>query len=144
MLVPPDAALESALQASEAAGLPPHGVAPNQGKLLALLAQIHGAPIILEIGTLGGYSTLWLARALPAGGRLISLEIEERHVAVARRSLAAAGVGGKVEVRLGPAQETLARMQADGEEAFDLVFIDADKEGYPGYLEQSLPLTRPG
>jgi predicted O-methyltransferase YrrM len=139
-----DEALRSTREAMARENIPRMYVSPSEGRLLEVLARGIGARRILEIGTLGGYSTLWLARALPAGGRLISLEIEERHAAVARRSLAMAGTGEKVEVRLGPARETLARMHADGEEAFDLVFIDADKEGYPGYLEQSVPLTRPG
>jgi predicted O-methyltransferase YrrM len=144
LFAPEDEALRSTREAMAQENIPRIHVSPSQGRLLQVLARGIGARRILEIGTLGGYSTLWLARALPAGGRLISLEIEERHAAVARQSLARAGMADKVEVRLGPAQETLAQMQADGEEAFDLVFIDADKEGYPGYLEQSVPLTRPG
>jgi predicted O-methyltransferase YrrM len=139
-----DEALRSTREAMARESIPRMHVSASEGRLLQVLALGIGARRILEIGTLGGYSTLWLARALPAGGRLISLEIEETHAAVARRSLAQAGVAEKVEVRLGPARETLAQMQASGEEPFDLVFIDADKEGYPGYLEQSVPLTRPG
>jgi predicted O-methyltransferase YrrM len=109
LLVPPDAALEAALAASAAAGLPPHNVAPNQGKLLLLLARLQGARRILEIGTLGGYSTIWLARALPAGGRLITLEANAKHVEVARANIARAGFADAVELRHGPALETLGR-----------------------------------
>jgi predicted O-methyltransferase YrrM len=144
LFAPEDEALRSTREAMARENIPRMHVSASQGRLLQVLARGIGARRILEIGTLGGYSTLWLARALPAGGRLISLEIEESHAAVARRSLARAGMGEKVEVRLGPARETLAQMQAGGEEAFDLVFIDADKDGYPGYLEQTVPLTRAG
>jgi predicted O-methyltransferase YrrM len=144
MLVPPDAALESALRASEAAGLPPHGVAPNQGKLLALLAQIQGARSILEIGTLGGYSTIWLARALPAGGRLITLEADPRHADIARANIARAGLADVVELRLGLALETLPRLAAEGRGPFDLVFIDADKSNSAEYFAWALALSRRG
>jgi predicted O-methyltransferase YrrM len=144
LFVPPDPALEAALRASAAAGLPPINVSPNQGKLLQLLARVRGARTILEIGTLGGYSTIWLARALPEGGRLITLESDPRHAEVARANLARAGLNDVVELRLGPALETLPRLAAEGRGPFDLIFIDADKEGYPDYLAWSLKLSRRG
>ena len=143
-LVPPDPALEAALRDSDAAGLPPIAVTPNQGKLLELLARIHGARTILELGTLGGYSTIWLARALPPGGRLITLEAEPQFAEVARTNIARAGVDGLVELRVGAALETLPQLHAEGVGPFDLIFIDADKQNYPGYFEWSLKLSRPG
>ena len=136
--------LTAALADSEAAGLPAIQVSPAQGKLLHLLARIRGARRILEVGTLGGYSTIWLARALPADGRLISLELQPHHAEVARADLARAGFTDQVEVRVGSAQESLAAMVAEQVEPFDFVFLDADKEAYPEYLEWSLRLTRPG
>lgn len=139
-----DAALRSALKASAAAGLPPINVAPNQGKFLQLLAQLQGAKKILEIGTLGGYSTIWLARALPPGGRLITLEYEPKHAEVARANLANAGLSDRVEVRVGRAVDTLPQLAAEGLAPFDFVFIDADKSGYPDYFEWSMKLTRRG
>jgi predicted O-methyltransferase YrrM len=144
LLAPSDPALESALQASAAAGLPAIQVSPTQGRLLQILARTCGARNILEIGTLGGYSTTWLARALPAGGRLITLEADPHHASVARANLAQAGLAEVVEVRLGPALETLPRLATDGAEPFDLVFIDADKPSYPDYLTWALKLTRRG
>jgi predicted O-methyltransferase YrrM len=144
LLVAPDPALDAALAASVAAGLPPINVAPNQGKLLQLLARIHGARRILEIGTLGGYSTIWLARALPAGGRLITLESEARHADVARANLARAGLAEVVDVRLGKAGELLPGIAADQGEPFDLVFIDADKVSTAEYFAWALKLTRVG
>jgi predicted O-methyltransferase YrrM len=144
LLLPPDPALEAALQASAAAGLPPHHVPPNQGKLLLLLAQVQGARTILEIGTLGGYSTIWLARALPADGRLITLEADPKHAEVARANVALAGLSHLVEVRLGRALDTLPRLAAEGRGLFDLIFIDADKPGYPDYLAWALKLSRRG
>src|ERR1035438_5134137 len=128
LLLPPDAALTAALQAAEAAGLPPIAVSPTQGKLLHLLARMQGARLILEIGTLGGYSTIWLARALPAGGRLVTLEVEPKHAEVAQQNLDRAGVAKLVEVRVGPAADTMAQLHEQGEEPFDLIFIDADKQ----------------
>jgi predicted O-methyltransferase YrrM len=118
-----DPLLDAALAASTAAGLPAHNVAPNQGKLLMLLATIHGARRILEIGTLGGYSTIWLGRALPPNGRLISLEANPTHAEVARANIARAGLSAQVEVRVGAARETLAQIAAEGDEPFDLIFI---------------------
>jgi predicted O-methyltransferase YrrM len=144
VLVPSDPALDAALEASEAAGLPAIGVAPNQGKLLQLLARLQGARRILEIGTLGGYSTIWLARALPADGRLISLEVEPKHAEVARRNIENAGLAGVVDVRLGPALETLPKLAAEDTGPFDLVFIDADKPSNADYFVWAVTLSRPG
>jgi predicted O-methyltransferase YrrM len=144
LFVPTDPALEAALGASAAAGLPLIQVSPPQGKMLQLLARLQGARRILEIGTLGGYSTIWLARALPAGGRLITLEAESKHAEVARANIARAGLDAVVELRLGPAQETLPQLAAERQGPFDLIFIDADKEGYPEYLSWSLRLSRRG
>jgi predicted O-methyltransferase YrrM len=141
---PADPVLEAALAAQAAAGLPPINVAPNQGRLLQIVARAMGARAILEIGTLGGYSTIWLARALPTGGRLITLEADPKHAEVARANIARAGLGAVVEVRVGPALETLPAL-AGGEAApFDLVFIDADKPNTAAYFAWALRLTRPG
>jgi predicted O-methyltransferase YrrM len=144
LLSPTDEVLISALADSDAAGLPPISVAPNQGKMLELLARMCGARRILEIGTLGGYSTISLARALPPSGKLITLELEPAHARVARANLDRAGLEELVDIRVGPATESLRSMVADEEEPFDFIFIDADKEGYPEYLELSLALTRFG
>ncbi|NEC86776.1 O-methyltransferase [Streptomyces sp. SID12501] len=144
LLAPADEALEAALRDSDAEGLPHINVAPNQGKLLQLLAQIQGARRILEIGTLGGYSTIWLARALPADGRLITLEYDAKHADVARRNLARAGLDGITEVRTGPALETLPKLADENPGPFDLVFIDADKANNPHYVEWALRLTTTG
>lgn len=144
-LMPPDPVLEAALADSDAAGLPQINVAPNQGKLLYLLAQMQGARRILEIGTLGGYSTIWLARALPAdGGHVVTLEYSLKHADVARANLTRAGLMDKVDVRVGPALESLPALQAEGVEPFDFVFIDADKPNNTPYFEWALRLTRPG
>ncbi len=143
-LIPPDPALEAALEASDAAGLPAINVAPNQGKLLMLLAQIRGARTILEIGTLGGYSTIWLARALPLDGRLVTLEADTKHAEVARANIARAGLDGKVELRVGRALDTLPQLQAEGLGPFDLVFIDADKQSSAEYFAWALRLSRRG
>lgn len=139
-----DATLDANLADAKAGGLPPINVSPNQGRLLYLLAKMARAERILEIGTLGGYSTTWLARALPASGLLISLELNPDHAAVARRSLDRVALAARVEVRVGPAAETLRAMRAGSEAPFDFVFIDADKPGYLRYLELVLPLSRPG
>ena len=144
LLVGHDAVLEAALQASAAAGLPPISVSPTQGKLLNLLVRVRGARAILEIGTLGGYSTIWMARALPADGHLVTLEINPKHAEVARASIARAGLLALVEVRLGRALETLAQLGAEGAGPFDLIFIDADKPSLPEYFQLALPLSRPG
>jgi predicted O-methyltransferase YrrM len=143
-LVPSDAALDAALRASAEAGLPAINVAPNQGKFLSLLASIQGARNILEIGTLGGYSTIWLARALPAGGRLVTLELDPKHAEVARQNLARAGVGEQVSVRVGRAIDTLAALAQEAATSFDFVFIDADKQSIPEYFQWALKLTRLG
>jgi predicted O-methyltransferase YrrM len=144
LLVPSDEALDAALAASTEAGLPAINVAPNQGKFLSLLARIQGAKNILEIGTLGGYSTIWLARALPADGRLVTLEREPKHAEVARRNLAQARLGELVSIRIGPALETLPKLASEGLPPFDFVFIDADKQSIPEYFEWALKLTRVG
>ena len=144
LFVPPDEVLEGALAASTAGGLPEIAVSPNQGKFLNLLARAMGACRILEIGTLGGYSTLWLARALPASGRLITLEFDPQYAAVARANLARAGLAGTVEVRVGAALDSLPKLVAEGGGPFDFIFIDADKNNYPGYFEWALKLSRPG
>jgi predicted O-methyltransferase YrrM len=144
LLVTPDQALEAALQMSAEAGLPPINVAPNQGKLLQLLATMQDTRNILEIGTLGGYSTIWLARALPASGRLVTLEAEPLHADVARKNIARAGLEKIVEVRLGPALDTLKQLVAEKCVPFDFIFIDADKESYPDYFTWSLKLSRRG
>ncbi len=141
-LVTPDAALERALAENATAGLPPHDVSPAQGKFLHLLARMLGAKRILEIGTLGGYSTIWLARALGPGGQVVTLEADPHHAALARGNIAAAGLAALVDLHVGPALEMLAGLQ--GEAAFDLVFIDADKPNNPAYLACALKLTRPG
>jgi len=144
LLLPPDVALDAALRDSAAAGLPAIQVSPAQGKLLHLLARIHQARTILEIGTLGGYSTIWLARALPAGGRLVTLEADPKHAGVARANIARAGLANVVELRLGQAQATLPKLAAEGRGPFDLIFIDADKPSYPDYFAWALKLSRPG
>lgn len=143
-LVESDPVLEAALEASASAGLPAIHVAPNQGKLLMLLAQVIGARRILEFGTLGAYSTIWLARALPRDGRLITLEANPEHAKVAQANIERAQLDGVVELRVGRALETLPELMAEGVEPFDLVFIDADKTETPDYFEWALKLTRPG
>jgi predicted O-methyltransferase YrrM len=149
LLVPPDPALDAALAASAAAGLPPYQVSPAQGKLLMLLARLRGARSVLEIGTLGGYSTIWLARGLPADGRVVTLEADPAYAAVARANVAGAGLAGVVEVRVGAALDTLPRLAAErlapgGAGPFDLVFVDADKERNAAYVAWALRLTRRG
>ena len=144
LLVPSDPPLEAAIEASSKAGLPPINVTPNQGKLLHLLARARGARSILEIGTLGGYSTIWLARALPKDGRLITLEAEPKHAQVARTNIARAGLANIVDLRLGKALETLPKLVAEKLGPFDLIFIDADKPGYPDYFKWALKLSHRG
>ncbi len=144
LLVPADAALDAALADSAAAGLPPIAVTPNQGKLLGLLARVQGARAILELGTLGGYSTIWLARALPAGGRMVTLEANAAYADLARANIARAELMDSVELRVGPALQTLPQLVSEGAGPFDLIFIDADKKNNPGYFEWSLKLSRPG
>ncbi|MEM6527037.1 MAG: O-methyltransferase [Chloroflexota bacterium] len=135
---------EAVLADSDAAGLPKINVAPNQGKLLMLLAQIQGAKAILEVGTLGGYSTIWLGRALPADGHLVTLEYDQKHAEVARKNIERAGMTDKVEVRVGLAVDHLAGLVDEGHDPFDMIFLDADKVNYPNYLTWSLRLSRPG
>lgn len=143
-LVGPDRDLDAALADSAQAGLPPIAVSAPQGKLLHLLARVIGARRILEVGTLGGYSTIWLARALPDDGRLISLELEEKHARVARANVERAGLSHRVEVRVGPALDTMAELVHEQADPFDLVFIDADKERIPAYFDLAVTLGRPG
>jgi predicted O-methyltransferase YrrM len=143
-LVPADPVLDATLAASDAAGLPDINVAPHEGKLLEVLARLRGARTILELGTLGGYSTIWMGRTLPPDGHMVTLEADPRHAEVARANLARAGLADVVEVRVGPALDTLPKLVADGAGPFDLIFIDADKVGYPEYLTWSLRLSRPG
>jgi len=144
LLVPPDPALDAALRASSAAGLPPINVTPNEGKLLWLLSRAVQSKSILEIGTLGGYSTIWLARSLHPGGRLITLEVDAKHVEVATSNIAKAGLAKVVELRLGRALDTLPRLVAEGRGPFDLTFIDADKPNNAPYFEWALKLSHPG
>lgn len=141
-LLPEDPVLESALKANKAAGLPAIDVSPAQGALLNLMVRMSGSRKVLEIGTLGGYSTIWLARGLPAGGRLVSLEYQDRHAEVARSNINRAGLGEVVEVRTGRALDLLPALEAEA--PFDFVFIDADKPGNPNYIEWALRLSRPG
>ncbi|WP_351232042.1 O-methyltransferase [Streptomyces sp. NPDC002133] len=143
-LAPADDALDAAVAASDAAGLPQIAVAANQGKLLHLLALTQGARSILEIGTLGAYSTIWLGRALPADGRLVSLEYSPAHAEVARANLAGAGLDKTVEVRVGAALDSLEQLEAEGAGPFDFFFIDADKVNNPNYVEWAVKLSRPG
>jgi predicted O-methyltransferase YrrM len=143
-IVAPDPALEEALAANAAAGLPSIDVSAPQGKLIHLLARMAGARKALEIGALGGYSTIWLARALPDDGRLITLEVSAKNADVARRNVARAGLGGKVEIRTGAALNALPKIEAEGLGPFDFVFIDADKANNAAYLEWALRLSRPG
>jgi predicted O-methyltransferase YrrM len=143
-LLPSDPVLEAALEASAAAGLPPIQVSASQGKLLHLLALAHGSRRILEVGTLGGYSTLWLARALPSDGHLITLELEPRHAEVARRNFARAGLAERIELHVGPALATLTRLRTEQMAPFDFVFIDADKPNNLGYVQAALEMSRAG
>ncbi|MGW7523924.1 O-methyltransferase [Streptomyces sp. NPDC054783] len=143
-LTPDDEALQAAVRENDAAGLPHIAVTAAQGKFLQLLAQVQGARHILEIGTLGGYSTIWLARALPEDGRLVSLEYNARHAEVATRNLARAGLDRIAEVRVGPALESLPKLADENPAPFDLVFIDADKANNAHYVEWALRLTRTG
>jgi predicted O-methyltransferase YrrM len=144
LLAGEDEVLTEATAAAQQAGLPPISVSPAQGKLLYLLAKTLGAKRVLEIGTLGGYSAIWMARALPKHGHLVSLEYNPRHAEVASANIARAGLVGIVEIRVGAALETLPKLAAESNELFDMVFIDADKGGYPGYLDWALDLTRKG
>jgi predicted O-methyltransferase YrrM len=144
VFIPSDEVLEAALRDSRRAGLPEINVSPNEGRLLQLLTEIAGARRILEIGTLGGYSAIHFARAMPDDGALISLEIDEHHAQVARNNIERAGLSEKVEIRVGDAHELLASLIEDDEGPFDVIFIDADKESYPEYLDASLRLVESG
>jgi len=143
-LVPHDPTLEAALKASADAGLPPINVSPTQGRLLHLLARLQGARKILEIGTLGGYSTIWLARALPEDGHLVTLEALAKHARIAEANIANAGLADIVEIRVGAALDTLPRLAEEGKGPFDLTFIDADKERIPEYFRWALEMSHPG
>ncbi len=143
-LVGEDATLRAARDASAAAGLPPIALSPPLAKMLHLLARVHGARRILELGTLGGYSTIWLARALPVDGRLVTLELREDYAALAATNTTQAGVAGLIEIKTGPALESMRELIAQDAPPFDLIFIDANKEGTPGYFEHALRLARPG
>ena len=144
LFAPQDEALKAAVRESQRAGLPEIRVSPNEGKLLQLLAEMIGARRVLEIGTLGGYSAINLARGMAEDGRLISLEIDEHHAEVARQNVECAGLAERIEIRVGDARKHLAQLAESDEGPFDLVFIDADKEGYPEYLGWALGLSRPG
>lgn len=143
-LIAKDEVLEHVLAANARAGLPPFDVSPSQGKLLNIFAQMQGAARILEIGTLGGYSTIWLARALPHNGQIITLEVDPHHAEVAQANLTLAGVAGQVELRVGDALEQLALMEQEQTVSFDLIFIDADKPNNPNYLQWALRFSHPG
>jgi len=144
LLLPADDALNDALKTNERAGLPQIDVTRLQGRFLEFLVRISGARCILEIGTLGGYSTIWLARALPGDGRIVSLELDPHHAEIARRNLENAGLLDSVDLIIGPAIETLPTLKNSAAAPFDLIFIDADKQGYPDYLRWALKLSRPG
>ena len=142
VLIPPDPIAEATLAANTAAGLPAIDVSPNQGRLLQLLVRMSGARRVLEIGTLGGYSTMWMGRGLPEDGTIVTLEVNEAHARVARANLDRAGLGSRVDIRIGPALESLPMLA--GSAPFDFVFIDADKRNNARYLEWALKLTQPG
>lgn len=144
LLAPTDKFLDAALEANRAARLPAIDVSPLQGKFLHVLVRMTQARRVLEIGLLGGYSTIWMARALPKGGRIVSLEFSPKHAQVARANLRRAGLLRRVEIRVGPALQSLPQLKAEGAGPFDLIFIDADKENNPQYLEWALKLARPG
>ena len=144
VVVHPDSALQRAVQSAVDAGMPPIEVTPNAGKLLKLLVGASGARRVLEIGTLAGFSTIWMAQGLPDDGRLVTCEYLAKHAEVARANVDAAGLGHKVEIRIGAALDTLAALETEGGGAFDFVFIDADKENNPRYLDWAVRLGRPG
>jgi predicted O-methyltransferase YrrM len=144
LLIPPNDALTAALAANAEGGLPAIDVAPNQGRLLELLVRMHGSKSVLELGTLGGYSTIWLAGALPPDGRLVTLEFDPHHAEVARSNIERAGFADLVEIRVGAALDTLPQLAAEGQGPFDFIFIDADKDNYPNYFPWALELSRPG
>ncbi|ADX71664.1 putative O-methyltransferase [Pseudarthrobacter phenanthrenivorans Sphe3] len=144
VVVHPDAGLQQAIDSAAAAGMPPIEVAPNAGKLLKLLVQVSRARRVLEIGTLAGFSTIWMGRGLPDDGTLVTCEFLPQHAEVAWANIDAAGLGEKVEIRLGPALETLASLEEEAREPFDFIFIDADKENNSRYLDWAVRLGRPG
>ncbi|WP_002148679.1 O-methyltransferase [Bacillus cereus] len=144
VLIPKDSILEEVLQANASANLPAYDVSPTQGKFLQLLVQIQGARNILEIGTLGGYSTIWLARALPSGGRIVTLEASEKHAEIARSNIERANLNDRIEIRVGLALDSLKQIENEKYEPFDFIFIDADKQTNPAYFEWALKLSRPG
>lgn len=144
LFTPPDAALQATLDSTDAAGLPSIQVSATQGKLLHVIARSMGARRILEIGTLAGYSAIWLARALPSGGGVITIELDPKHAEVARANLTRAGLVDRVDIRVGRAIDVLPRLVAEGVGPFDLIFIDADKVGYTDYLDWAIRLSRPG
>ncbi|MGA3333514.1 MAG: O-methyltransferase [Terracidiphilus sp.] len=144
LLAPSDEKLEAAVKANRKARLPAIDVSPLQGKFLQVLVQMTRAKRVLEIGTLGGYSAIWMARALPRDGRIVSLEFSPKHAEVAHANLSNAGVDKLVDIRIGPALSTLPKLAAEGAEPFDLIFIDADKKNNPHYLQWALKLSRPG
>jgi predicted O-methyltransferase YrrM len=144
LFLPSDPMMSDVLKASEDAGLPSISVTPTEGKLLMFLAQVSGAQSILEIGTLGAYSTIWLARGLSTGGKLITLESNPKHADVARANIIRAGLSDRVDILVGDANDTLARLATDSRNLFDIIFIDADKESYPEYLAWALKLSHTG
>ena len=143
-LLPKDPILDAAIESAEKAGLPPIAVSPNQGKFLHMLAQLIGARAILELGTLGGYSTIWLARGMRSGGRLTTIELDPKHAEVARSNISRAGLKDVVEIRIGSALDVLPQLSAEKRGPFDLIFIDADKQNIPAYFEWSMKLSHPG
>jgi predicted O-methyltransferase YrrM len=143
-LIPADSTLDAAIAANRKAELPPIDVTPLQGKFLELLIRATGARRVLEIGTLGGYSTIWMARAVGSEGRVITLELENRHAEIAQRNFENAGVAERIDLRIGPASESLAGLVAEAAASFGCIFIDSDNAGYPDYLQWSLKLSRPG
>lgn len=144
ILIPKDSILEEVLQTNATANLPAHDVSPTQGMFLQLLVQIQGARNILEIGTLGGYSTIWLARSLPPEGRVVTLEANEKHADIARSNIERANLNDRIEVRTGFALDSLKQIENEKYEPFDFIFIDADKQNNPAYFEWALKLSRPG
>jgi predicted O-methyltransferase YrrM len=144
LFVPPDPALDGVLQSIAAADLPTISVSPTQGKLLFILAKAMGARRVLELGTLAGYSTIWLARAIPPGGSVVTIEVDPRHAKIARTNFARAGVADRIDLRVGAALDVLPKLAATAGDPFDVIFIDADKVGYPDYLGWSIKLARPG
>jgi predicted O-methyltransferase YrrM len=144
LLAPEDKALTDTIQSLDAEGLPQHSVSANQGKFLQVMMMVCNAKKVLELGTLGGYSTIWLARALPINGKIITIEVDKHHAAVAQKNIENAGLSQKVDLRVGKALDILPQLIAENDEPFDMIFIDADKPPYPAYFEYALKLSRPG